>query len=246
VRILVVIPAYNESRRLPALFAGIAAERRRPEASGVRFLVVDDGSGAGEVEKVRALIAEHGLAEVVSLTALPDNRGKGSVLKAGFEEGLASGYDWLGFMDADGSVSAASLYDVVGYVTARDGTALGAVAGSRVNMLGRLITRGPLRHYMSRLFATFVSLYFGVAMYDSQCGLKLFKASVLAKYLALPTDFRWVWDTELVMAMLHGGETVHEVPIDWREVMDSKVSFLSDPLVMVARLIAFKRRLPRK
>jgi len=245
-KILVVIPAYKESRRLPALFSGISASLGTPGASGVHFLIVDDGSGHEEVEKIRALILTHGIAGVVSLTPLEVNQGKGGALKAGFTEGLAAGYDWLGFIDADGSVYAPSLYQAIDYLRQRADTPLAAVAGSRVNMLGRSIERGMLRHYISRVFATFVSLYFGVAMYDSQCGLKIFKGAVLKQYLDLPTDFRWVWDTQLVMAMLHGGEAVHEVPIDWREVKDSKVSFLRDPLVMAAHLISFKRRLPRR
>lgn len=243
-KILVVIPAYNESRRLPALLDGIKARLGRPEAAGVQFLVVDDGGGPEEAGRLAALIAERGLGEFIKLLELPENRGKGGALKAGFARGLREGFDWLGFMDADGAVSAASLFEAIAYVKARAGTELAAVAGSRVNMLGRSISRNPLRHYAGRAFATFVSLYFGVAMYDSQCGLKLFRADALAKYLELPTDFRWVWDTELVLAMLHGGETVHELPIDWREVEGSKVSLLRDPAVMAARLIAFKRRLP--
>lgn len=244
-RVLVVIPAYHESRRLPPLLADVAAHLGRPSAPfDVRYLIVDDGSGPSEARAVEALIAARGLEGRVSLLALPVNRGKGGAIAAGFRRGLETDADYLGFMDADGSVSIKSLYEAVEYMRARAGTPLAAVAGSRVHMLGRRISRSIIRHYVSRVFATFVSLYFRAEMYDSQCGLKLFRRDVLAKYLDAPTDFRWVWDTELVMAMLHGGELVHELPIDWTEVRDSRVSFLWDPLVMASHLIAFKRRLP--
>jgi|CXWL01.1.fsa_nt_gi dolichyl-phosphate beta-glucosyltransferase len=247
--ILIVIPAYHESKRLPSLFIDIAAHLKKPGAlDGVDFLVVDDGSGAEEVDKVRSLIAAQGLGEAVSLLPLSVNQGKGGAVKAGFIQGLSSGYEYLGFMDADGSVSAAALEEVVEYLRRRSHLPLAGVAASRVRMLGRRIARSWPRHYVSRVFATFVAFCFGVQMHDSQCGLKIFKSDVLKKYLDAPTDHRWVWDTELVMAMLHGGETVHEVPIDWREMGDSKMLFLHDPFVMAARLIGFRRRLsgPRR
>lgn len=244
-RVLVVIPAYYESRRLPSLFCDIAVHIKKPTARpfDVHFLIVDDGSGEEECKKIRSLIESHSLAETVSLLQLDINRGKGGALKAGFKSGLRAGYDYLGFMDADGSVPVSALYEAIDYFQKRADTPLAAVAASRVEMLGRDISRSLFRHYVSRVFATFVSLYFRARMYDSQCGLKIFKGAVLKRYLDIPTDFRWVWDTQLVMAMLHGGETVHEVPIDWREVKDSKMSLLRDPLIMAAHLIAFKRRL---
>ncbi len=242
--ILIVIPAYHESRRLPSLFADIEAHLKKPGVlTGVDFLVVDDGSGAEEVAKLRSLIAAHGLDKAVSLLPLSVNQGKGAAVKAGFTHGLGAGYDHLGFIDADGSVSAAALEEVVEYLQKRSHIPLAAVAASRVRMLGRNIARSWPRHYVSRVFATFVSFCFGVQMHDSQCGLKIFKSDVLKKYLDAPTDHRWVWDTQLVMAMLHGGETVHEVPIDWREMGDSKMLFLHDPFVMAAHLISFRRRL---
>ena len=241
-RVLIVLPAYRESKRLPRVLAEIAA-RPVPNdgaAFDVRFMVVDDGSGPEECEKLLAGIREHGLPQVVSLRRLAVNRGKGGAIKEGFEEGLRSDYDYLGFMDADGSVPVSQLYEALAYLRERDQTPLAAVAGSRVQMLGREVVRSALRHYTGRVFATFVSLCFGVRMYDSQCGLKVFKAGVLRRYLSIPDDFRWVWDTELVLAMLHGGETVHELPIDWREVGGSKVSFFRDPVIMAAHLIAFR------
>ncbi len=80
-------------------------------------------------------------------------------------------------------------------------------------------------------------------MYDTQCGLKVFEAGALRRYLEVPSDARWVWDTQLLLAMLGGGERIHEVPINWRETGHSKLSLLRDPLRMFWRLVTFRRQL---
>jgi hypothetical protein len=103
--------------------------------------------------------------------------------------------------------------------------------------------RTPLRHYSGRVFATFVSLWFGQAVYDTQCGLKVFEREMLKRHLDAPEDVRWVWDTQLLLAMLHAGERIHELPVDWRETGESKLSLVRDPLAMIWSLIRFRRRL---
>jgi dolichyl-phosphate beta-glucosyltransferase len=236
-KVVIVIPVYNESARLPALLDEIAAG-----GSGLAFLLVDDGSSKEDYEKTLALVKARGLEGTVSCVRREINGGKGSALKTGFTRALADGCDYAGFLDADGSTSVAQLRRALEYFAARSGTPLAAVIGSRVALLGRDVSRDAARHYLGRVFATFVSLLFGARIYDSQCGMKLFRASALKKYLGVPTDFRWVWDTELVLAMLAAGETVHEFPVDWRETRGSKLSFPRDPFMMVLRLIQFRFR----
>jgi len=248
IRILVAIPAYNEAARLPVLFADIKAYLESPlpaeRCFDVHFLIVDDGSRREEFAATKRLLSEYGLENGVGLVRLERNQGKGAAIRAGFERGLTGSFHYLGFMDADSSVPVSELHRLLVYLTTT-GRQLGLAGaiGSRVRMLGRTITRSPIRHGLGRVFATFVTAYFGCAVYDTQCGLKVFDTDLLRRYLAVPTDDRWVWDTELLLAMLHGGERIHEVPIDWRDTGQSKVSLIRDPFRMLWSLIKFKRRL---
>jgi dolichyl-phosphate beta-glucosyltransferase len=244
---LVVIPAYNEAARLPRLLADVAAYLRSgaPAADSldVDFLVVDDGSRQDEFEVVKAEIERVQLVPAVRLIRLDRNQGKGAAIRAGFERGLAEGYDFLGFMDADSSVPVSQLHRVLEYLAVAAPGSLSGAIGSRMRMLGRDVRRNPVRHYVGRVFATFVSVAFRQPVYDTQCGLKVFTREAVRRHLSVPTDTRWVWDTQLLLAMLDAGECIHEVPIDWRETGHSKMSFLRDPLTMVWRLAGFRRRL---
>jgi dolichyl-phosphate beta-glucosyltransferase len=248
IRTLVVIPAYNEAAKLPILLADIKAYLDSPlPAEGcfdIHFLIVDDGSRREEFAATERLLREYGLQDGVGLVRLERNRGKGAAIRAGFERGLAGSFQYLAFMDADSSVSVSELHHLLVYLTTT-GRPLGLAGaiGSRVRMLGRTVVRSPLRHCVGRVFATFVTAYFGCAVYDTQCGLKVFETDALRRYLRVPTDDRWVWDTELLLAMLHGGERIHEIPINWRETGQSKVSLIRDPLRMFWNLVKFKRRL---
>lgn len=244
----IVIPAYKESARLPALLGEIKAYLRssQPADGGlnVHFCVVDDGSPQDELARTEQALRDSQLGTSASLLALHRNQGKGAAIRAGFERALNEGFDYQGFMDADSSVTVSELHRLLVYLSTK-GRELGlaGVIGSRVKMLGRSVLRSPVRHGLGRVFATFVALYFRCGAYDTQCGLKVFEANALRRYLDAPIDARWVWDTQLLLAMLRAGEQVHEVPIDWRDSGRSAVSLLRDPPRMIWSLVKFKRRL---
>jgi len=246
-RAFVVIPAYNEAARLPRLLEELAGYLPRDAQTtdlDVQFCIVDDGSRQEQFTAEERLTREAGLGDAVRLVRLEANRGKGWAVRAGLEIGLAEGFDYLGFFDADCAVPVTELHRALMYlVTAHRDAGVTGVVGSRIRMLGRKVQRNPLRHYLGRVFATFVSSWFSQDVYDTQCGLKIFERETLRRHLRIPEDERWVWDTQLLLSMLHAGERIHELPVDWRETGNSKVSLMRDPLTMIWHLVRFRRRL---
>ncbi|MCX6550133.1 MAG: glycosyltransferase [Acidobacteria bacterium] len=246
-RAFVVVPAFNEAARLPRLLEELGGYLPRAAQAAdfdVRFCIVDDGSRQEQFAAEKRLIREAEFGDAVRLVRLESNRGKGGAILAGLEIGLAEGFDYLGFMDADGAVPVRELHRALAYlVTAHRDAGVTGVVGSRIRMLGRLVERNPLRHYVGRAFATFVSSWFSQGVYDTQCGLKIFERETLRRHLQIPEDKRWVWDTQLLLSMLHAGDTIHELPVDWRETGNSKVSLVRDPLTMIWHLVRFRRRL---
>lgn len=234
-----VVPCYRESARLPVFLPDLCAAM--DAIGGVRVLVVDDGSGAVEAAAARALVeglrSRH--ACLRPLLELPENVGKGGAVHAGWA--AHEGETWLGFVDADGSCSAAEVARLAG-LAAAEGEPLPALFASRIKLLGRRVERLLKRHLLGRIFATLVSELLSIPVYDSQCGLKLVPR---AAYEAVAARLRvngFAFDVELLAALIDGGCVVREVPIDWHEVAGGKVRLLRDSWRMARDVRRIRRR----
>ncbi len=242
----VVVPALDEGDRLSGLLDGLATGAP-PGAPAVEFLVVDDGSGHRHLALGRAAVAAASERARASgapcrfrLVELPSNRGKGAAIRRGWSE-APRGAAWLGFLDADGAVPAAEAWRLAGRL-APDPT-FDVLAATRIRMAGRTIRRSRFRHGQGRAFATLAERLFRLGFYDTQCGLKLFRASLLRPVLPLLREDRWLLDVEILALLQRRGARCLEEPIDWADPGRSKVVPLVDPLKMLAGLLAMRRRL---
>ena len=100
--IAVVVPAFNEAERLPTLLPCIPAQLF---GMPVRVIVVSDGSTDG----TEAVALDYATA----LVHLPNNRGKGAALRAGFDQAMELNPSYLVTMDADGQHDPADLEQLV-------------------------------------------------------------------------------------------------------------------------------------
>jgi glycosyltransferase involved in cell wall biosynthesis len=214
-----VVPCFNEATRLePDAFEAFA--RERPWLS---LLFVDDGSSDDTVGVLEAL-AER-LGPQGEVLVLPQNQGKAEAVRRGLLTAMDAGAECVGYWDADLATPLAELPEMMEILDLRP--AVLVVMASRVRLLGRSIHRDERRHYAGRLFATVASALLGVAVYDTQCGAKLLRASPpVADALRQPFRSRWIFDVQLLARILShvGPEALVEVPItSWRDVAGSKV-----------------------
>lgn len=230
-----VVPCFRESGRIGAFLPDLC--REMAQISGVRVLVVEDGSDAEEVtrmqEIVEALRAEFPC--LLPLKSLPENLGKGGAVYAGWRE--HGGAHWLAFVDADGSCSAAEVARLMKMRTAE-----AALFASRIKILGRRVQRLLKRHLLGRVYATLVSEMLNVPVYDSQCGLKLLPRAAFEKISDRLVVGGFAFDVELMVALLDTGCPIHEVPIDWHEVPGGKVNLLRDSWRMALDVWHIRRR----
>lgn len=231
----VVIPCYNETTRLdPARVAELATYHR--------VLLVDDGSSDGTGAMLQQLAAS--LPNVEALLLTP-NGGKAEAVRKGLLHALQSGANTVGFTDADFATSPGEMHRLMQRCVDEQRP---VVIGSRVELLGHQVQRNGFRHYTGRVFATITSLVLGFAVYDTQCGAKVFADSpVLRDALDRPFVGRWSFDVELLgrLAAPNGHAGFLEVPLlEWHDVAGSKLS-LTDSVRSTFELLTVARRLRR-
>jgi glycosyltransferase involved in cell wall biosynthesis len=219
----IVVPCFNEARRLPADVIRAYCAR----VPDVDFLFVDDGSTDGTLVRLREL--ERSLPGRVSVLALAKNGGKAEAVRAGLCAAFKSGAELVGYWDAD---LATPLDEIARFreVLATH-SRVDLVLGSRVQLLGRMVRRRPIRHYLGRIFATGVSLFLELPIYDSQCGAKLMRNDAsLAPLFDEPFCVNWTFDVELLARLIHlrgraaARESLYELPLErWEDVAGSKV-----------------------
>src|SRR5215212_22879 len=191
VHLILVIPCYNEERRLPV------DALRAFALDGVRLelLLVNDGSRDGTLALLESLHAEN--PDRFSVLNLEQNQGKAEAVRRGIVAAMERGPDFFGFWDAD---LATQLEELPSYLNVfRTRREVDMVFGARVRLLGRSISRRPTRHYVGRVGATLISSSLGLAVYDTQCGAKLFRnGDEMRELFATPFLSRWLFDVEII------------------------------------------------
>jgi glycosyltransferase involved in cell wall biosynthesis len=190
-RIAVLIPAYNCAATIDAVVRGARAQV-------ADVLVVDDGSRDDTAVRAR----EAG-AEVLRFDA---NRGKGAALRAGLAALAARGATHALAMDGDGQHLAREVPRLIDAASA-DPTAL--VIGER--RIGTQEVK-PVKLFGNRFANRWVEIASGVAVPDSQSGLRVYP---LAATLALgATAERFAFETEVLIRAARAGMTITSVPVD--------------------------------
>jgi dolichyl-phosphate beta-glucosyltransferase len=226
-RVQLVVPCYNEAGRLKT-DAFLDLVRSRTDVF-VRF--VDDGSTDGTGIALAELATR--APEQVTVMTLPRNVGKAQAIRVGVLAAFEQQPAFVGYWDADLSTPLSALDEFVEVLDSDPRVDI--VMGARVRLLGRRIHRHPLRHYGGRVFATAASLALGVAVYDTQCGAKLFRANERLRHtFAEPFRSQWLVDLEMLAryvtltgkAAAESG--IFEVPLkSWRDVPGSKLDVVS-------------------
>jgi glycosyltransferase involved in cell wall biosynthesis len=223
VHLIVVVPCYNEEHRLPVE----EFRRFRLDGARVEFCFVNDGSTDGTLRLIESLAAEDPARFCV--VNLDRNRGKAEAVRRGMLEAFAKKPDLVGFWDADLATPLDQIGEFLKVFSERPEIEM--VFAARVRLLGRSISRDPRRHYVGRAGATLISSSLGLAVYDTQCGAKLFRVSdAMQEIFAAPFLSRWIFDVEIIarFVRMRGREAaaraIYELPIMvWHDVKGSKV-----------------------
>ena len=221
---VIVVPCYNEARRLPV-------ERYLAfldTTDGFSLLFVNDGSRDETLGVLEDLARRR--PERVGVLDLEVNGGKAEAVRRGVQR-VGDSADLVAFLDADLSTPLEAMVEFRQVFQARPEVEL--VLGARVRLLGRRIERRQLRHLVGRAFATAASATLSLPVYDTQCGAKMWRPTpVLRAVFDEPFGSRWIFDVELLAryAQAFGWDTgalsarIVELPLtEWREVSGSRL-----------------------
>lgn len=224
-----VIPAYEEARRLPRTLERILSHLAG-RGDAFEVLVVDDGS-RDDTSKVAASFAGRG----VRVLGLERNRGKGAAVRRGV---LESQGERVLLCDADLATPIEELEALEPYLMRAP-----LVFGSRAVEGSRIEARQPFyREGLGRTFNLIIRLLGVRGLRDTQCGFKLIDGSVARSLFRELTVEGFAFDVELVWLARRAGHAIEEVGVRWNHVQRSRVRLLLDPAKMLWDVLRFRAR----
>ena len=226
----IVIPAYNEEKRLPATLDRIAAWVSDSPLPVDEILVVDDGSR----DRTAALVKKRG--GLVRLVSNPGNRGKGYAVRNGM---LAAKGDWILSTDADLSAPIEELGKLID--AARRENAVVAIGSRALDRRLVKVHQPMMREFSGRAFNVVMRVVTGLPFRDTQCGFKLFRQDAAKNIFSRQIEEGFSFDVEdLLIAQLLGLRSI-EVPVEWSNVEGTKVS-LAQGMKSFADLVRIRAR----
>jgi glycosyltransferase involved in cell wall biosynthesis len=212
----IVIPAYNEQKRLPATITRLHCYLAHADWEFSEIVVVDDGSSDATVRTVQGM---EPMDTRIRVLRNPGNRGKGYAVRNGVQK--AKG-EWTLVTDADLSAPIEELEKL--WAAARDSGAQ-VVIGSRAldrSLIG--VHQPPLRESAGKLFNLAVRVVTGLPFRDTQCGFKLLETRAAREIFQRQQIERFGFDVEALVIARQLGYSVMEVPVQWNDVAGTKVS----------------------
>lgn len=235
----IVIPAYNEERRLPPTLHKIA-EFLRAQPWRSEVIVVENGSTDDTTRVVEEFIARDIAADDPFVVRLLHSRqGKGAAVKTGM---LAGRGDYLFIFDADLSMPVTETVKFLPPMLG-DGTYDIAIA-SREDVGGVKATRYDepfYRHLMGRVFNQLVRWLAVKGIQDTQCGFKCFTREAAQQLFPLQQIDGWGFDVEVLYIAQRKGLRLVEIPIHWYFQDDSRVRPMQDTINMVRELLRIRK-----
>jgi len=230
--ISIIIPAYNEARRLPTTLEEVLGYLRGAGFSSAEVLVVDDGSRDQTAGIAREFASRH---PEIRLLENPGNRGKGYSVRHGM---LKAQGDWILFTDADLSAPIAELDKLL--AAARERGARVAIGSRALDRSLITIHQSMFREQAGRIFNLCMRMVTGLRLWDTQCGFKLFEAHAAREIFRRQKLDGFSFDVEaLFLARKLGFRTV-EVPVHWSHAEGTKVKMFSDSLLMFVDLFQIR------
>lgn len=211
-KVSLIIPAYNEEKRLGAFLESIANFIAEQPDLINEIIVVDDGSSdkTSDIARYYELRIPN-----LKLHRLTVNSGKGAAVQAGI---LSAHGDYLIFMDADGATPIIELPKMIAALEKHP-----IAIGNRWLPGAQTVRHSLLRQLSGWIYRNYMRL-FGLGSVDTMCGFKGYHADVAQKLFTHLQEKRWLFDTEVAYKSIQAGYQIENFPIYWESKDGSKLS----------------------
>jgi len=226
----VVIPAYNEEKRIVKTLMKINEYlRKHPFISEI--IIIDDGSTDRTISVVEDLLSRVDNLKIIMNGA---NHGKGYSVKRGF---LNAKGKFLLFSDADLSTPIEEIEKLL--IMMEDGYDI--VIGSRGLKESDIKIHQPwYREAMGKGFNLLVRLFTLKSFKDTQCGFKCFTREVALNICKRQKIERFSFDVEMLYIAQKLGYKIKEVPVQWYHSPPTKVKAIRDSFQMFIDLLRIR------
>ena len=227
----IVIPAYNEEKRLGRTLARIRDYFASHAPDAIEIVIVDDGSA-----DATARVAQEWAREMpaVRLVSNGENRGKGYSVRNGM---LAARGRVALFTDADLSSPIEESEKLLDALAAGNDIAIGSRALDR-SLIS--VHQSRVRELAGMIFNGFVRILTGLRFHDTQCGFKAFVRERCRIIFEQQRIERFGFDPEILFLARRHGLRAAEVPVRWAHDPATKIHMLRDSLLMFSDLLRIR------
>jgi dolichyl-phosphate beta-glucosyltransferase len=224
----VIIPAFNEERRLSTTIEKVLAYLQAQSYSS-EVLIVENGSQDSTFQIAQGYAEQHANLRVIR----EQQRGKGLAVKRGMLEACG---EYRFMCDADFSMPVTEINRFLPPAQ----TGFDILIASREAPGAVRYNEPAYRHFVGRVFNAMIRLIALPELQDTQCGFKCFRNSVAEDVFRLQTLRGWSFDVEVLFIAKQRGYRIAELPIPWYFNPDSHVDVVRDSIQMALDLFRIR------
>lgn len=217
-KISIVIPAYNEEKRIGKTleeYGKFFKEIKKQKMLDSEIIVVINNTTDKTEEIVKKYSNKYKEINYLNFK----QRGKGFAIIEGFKDALKRNNQLIGFVDADMATSPQAFYDLILHIKNSDG-----IITNRHDPKSKILNRAFLRNITSKGFNFIIRALFLVPYRDTQCGAKLFKREIIKKITPKLNLTQWAFDVNLLYLCKKNKFRIKQIPTVWEDKQNSKIT----------------------